>query len=75
MTWPARLAAGLLRSYQIIVSPFLPQVCRFEPSCSEFARQVVSSYGLAQGAWLALRRVGRCHPFHPGGYDPPLSRR
>ncbi|MBI4610940.1 MAG: membrane protein insertion efficiency factor YidD [Candidatus Rokubacteria bacterium] len=74
MAWVARLTAQLLRGYQVAVSPFLPRACRFEPSCSEFARQAVLTHGPARGLWFALKRLGRCHPLHPGGYDPPPAR-
>jgi len=65
-------AAGLvlIRFYQRWISPYTPPSCRFDPSCSEYAAQAVGRYGLARGGWLALRRLFRCHPFHPGGHDP-----
>ncbi|MDD5453115.1 MAG: membrane protein insertion efficiency factor YidD [Candidatus Bipolaricaulis sp.] len=56
--------------YQRVVSPFLPRRCRFVPSCSEYARQAILRYGPLRGGWLALRRLVRCGPWHPGGYDP-----
>ncbi|MBC7170146.1 membrane protein insertion efficiency factor YidD [Candidatus Bipolaricaulota bacterium] len=59
-----------LDAYQRVVSPILPQRCRFHPSCSEYARQAVLRYGLLRGGWLALRRLARCGPWHPGGHDP-----
>jgi putative membrane protein insertion efficiency factor len=59
-----------LRSYQTAVSPFLPSACRFYPTCSEYARQAVEQYGALKGAWMGLRRLARCHPFHAGGFDP-----
>ncbi len=62
---------ALIFLYQRLVSPFLPPACRFYPSCSEYARQSVSKYGPFKGAWRALRRLSRCHPFHPGGVDLP----
>jgi uncharacterized protein len=61
---------ALLRSYKVIVSPLLPPACRFVPSCSEYAHEAVSRYGALRGGWLSVRRLARCHPFHPGGYDP-----
>jgi putative membrane protein insertion efficiency factor len=67
----SRLAAGGVLAYQRFVSPWLPRACRFAPTCSEYARQALLEHGLARGAWLALRRLASCHPFHPGGYDPP----
>lgn len=61
---------GLVRAYQVGLSPFLGRRCRFIPSCSQYAHDAVGSYGLWRGSHLALRRLARCHPFHPGGYDP-----
>jgi putative membrane protein insertion efficiency factor len=60
----------LVSFYRRALSPFLTQRCRFVPSCSAYAEEALRSHGAAHGSWLALRRVGRCHPFHPGGYDP-----
>jgi putative membrane protein insertion efficiency factor len=71
MSWGARLAVVVVRGYQLVLRPLLPAACRFEPSCSEYARDVLAEHGLTRGTWLAMRRVGRCHPFHAGGYDPP----
>jgi putative membrane protein insertion efficiency factor len=59
-----------LRGYRRFLSPLLPPRCRFLPSCSEYAVEAVQVHGAARGSWLALRRVARCHPFHPGGHDP-----
>jgi putative membrane protein insertion efficiency factor len=70
----AEVAAAVIGAYQRLVSPFLPRACRFAPTCSEYARQAVLEQGLMKGVWLAVRRVARCHPFHPGGYDPPPAR-
>ena len=69
-----RLAVGALRAYQLLASPLLPAACRFAPSCSEYARLAVVEHGVARGIWLAAGRVLRCHPFHPGGWDPPPTR-
>jgi putative membrane protein insertion efficiency factor len=69
--WPARLAARLVWVYQVALRPLLPPACRFEPSCSEYSHQVLLTHGLAGGAWLSIRRIARCHPWHAGGYDPP----
>lgn len=71
MTRLANLAAWLLLGYKKVLSPLLPRACRFEPTCSEYARQAMLSHGLARGSWLALKRLTRCHPLNPGGYDPP----
>jgi putative membrane protein insertion efficiency factor len=65
-----RLALGLIRLYQHTFSRVLPPSCRFQPSCSEYGYQAIERYGVLRGGWLALRRIGRCHPFSPGGYDP-----
>ena len=61
---------GLLYFYKGAISPWLPAACRFTPSCSVYAMGAVRTHGPLRGSWLALRRLGRCHPFHPGGYDP-----
>jgi putative membrane protein insertion efficiency factor len=61
---------GLLRFYRIGISPLLGRNCRFHPSCSEYAVEAVERHGALRGGWLAAKRVGRCHPFTPGGYDP-----
>jgi hypothetical protein len=67
---PRLVAMGLIRAYQILVSPWLAGNCRFLPSCSQYAMEALERHGLFRGGWLALRRLGRCHPFRPGGYDP-----
>lgn len=59
-----------IRFYQRWASPGLPAACRFEPSCSRYAQEAIERYGLARGGWLALRRLGRCHPLHAMGFDP-----
>jgi hypothetical protein len=64
------LLIGLLRIYRYAISPLLGRNCRFHPSCSEYAVEAVERHGAWRGGWLAIKRVGRCHPFHPGGYDP-----
>ena len=60
----------LLRAYQVLISPLLPPACRFTPTCSEYAIEAVRQHGALRGFYLATRRLLRCHPFHPGGYDP-----
>lgn len=60
----------LIRAYQLAVSPWLGNRCRFHPSCSEYSMEALRRHGLLRGLWLGVRRVGRCHPWHPGGYDP-----
>ncbi len=72
----ARLLLCAIRLYQRAVSPLLGPVCRFHPSCSHYAAGCIQMHGVLRGSWLALKRLGRCHPFNPGGYDPvPLPRR
>jgi len=61
---------ALLKGYKLALSPLLPPSCRFIPTCSEYAMAAIQRYGAARGSLLALRRLLRCHPFHPGGYDP-----
>ena len=65
---------ALLRGYQYVLRPMRGSNCRFYPSCSDYAREAIEQYGPLRGVWLAIRRVGRCHPYHPGGFDPvPLK--
>lgn len=66
----ARGAIALLSGYKRVVSPLLPPACRFVPTCSEYAAEAIGKYGLLKGAALAIGRLARCHPFHPGGVDP-----
>ena len=61
---------GLIRLYQYGISPFLGRNCRHYPSCSAYAVEALQRHGVLQGLWLAMRRVARCHPWHPGGFDP-----
>lgn len=65
-----QLVIALLRVYKAVISPLLPPACRFYPSCSEYMLQAVEKHGALRGAWLGLKRLGRCHPFHSGGFDP-----
>ena len=67
---PQRLFIGLIRFYQRAISPYFPACCRYTPTCSQYALEAVRKYGALKGGYLALRRILRCHPFHPGGYDP-----
>jgi putative membrane protein insertion efficiency factor len=60
----------LIRLYQRALSPLLGPRCRYYPSCSQYAHEALEEHGLARGLWFALRRIGRCHPLHPGGFDP-----
>ena len=70
MTMIDSLALGLLRLYKRAISPFLPPSCRFVPTCSEYGYEAIERHGVWLGSWFALRRLARCHPFCPGGYDP-----
>ena len=63
-------AVGAIRLYQRVISPLLPPVCRYYPSCSQYAAEAIQKHGLIGGSALALRRLARCHPWHPGGVDP-----
>jgi hypothetical protein len=60
----------LIRLYRLLLSPWLGQHCRFEPSCSSYALTAIRRYGAARGSWLAVKRLSRCHPWHAGGFDP-----
>jgi putative membrane protein insertion efficiency factor len=61
---------SLLRFYKAVISPWLPPSCRFVPTCSEYAREAIERHGAMRGSWMGVRRLLKCHPFHPGGYDP-----
>lgn len=65
-----KIVLWLIYLYQAAISPFVGHCCRFFPTCSDYAIDAVKKYGVFKGLWLALRRVGRCHPFHRGGHDP-----
>lgn len=67
---PGQIMILLIRAYQLVVSPMLGPHCRFAPTCSSYAIEAIQLHGVIKGFWLALRRVTRCHPWHPGGYDP-----
>ncbi len=64
------LVLWLIRSYQRFISPALPPSCRFMPTCSQYSYEAIVRYGFWTGGWLAVKRMARCHPFNPGGYDP-----
>ncbi len=73
MMWrqiPARMVMALVRLYQLTLAGLLGPCCRFHPSCSSYMIEALRAHGLGKGLWLGIRRIGRCHPFHPGGYDP-----
>lgn len=61
---------AVLKGYKLFVSPLLPSACRYSPTCSEYMLDAVSRHGALRGMWMGLKRLGRCHPFHQGGYDP-----
>jgi hypothetical protein len=64
------LIVGTIRFYQRRISPLTGPTCRFHPTCSQYTLEAVQKYGSLKGSWLGVRRIFRCHPFHPGGYDP-----
>jgi hypothetical protein len=64
------IALALIRFYRRWISVVLPASCRFYPSCSQYTYQAIEKYGVLRGGWLGVRRISRCHPFHPGGFDP-----
>ncbi|WP_293728592.1 membrane protein insertion efficiency factor YidD [uncultured Phascolarctobacterium sp.] len=59
-----------IRFYQLFISPLFPPTCRFYPTCSAYAIEAIQKKGPVRGLWLALKRIAKCHPYHPGGYDP-----
>ncbi len=60
----------LIKGYRRFISPLFPPSCRFRPTCSQYTLEAIEKFGAIQGSWLGLKRILRCHPFHPGGYDP-----
>jgi putative membrane protein insertion efficiency factor len=64
------LLIALIRVYRLLISPLFPPSCRFQPTCSQYALDAVERFGAIRGSWMAIKRILRCHPFHPGGYDP-----
>ena len=66
----SRLLVGLIRGYQLALSPYFGRQCRFEPTCSHYAQEAIVKYGALRGSWLGMRRIARCHPWCEGGYDP-----
>lgn len=67
---PRTWVVALIRIYQKLVSPNLGANCRYQPTCSSYAAEAIGKFGVARGTWLGLKRIGRCHPLRPGGYDP-----
>ncbi|MGB1159122.1 MAG: membrane protein insertion efficiency factor YidD [Porticoccaceae bacterium] len=65
-----RLILGLIKLYQLVLSPLLGKNCRFHPTCSEYAAEAIDRHGVVRGGYLSLRRLIKCHPFHSGGFDP-----
>jgi putative membrane protein insertion efficiency factor len=70
VTPPARLLVLVVRAYQWVLAPLLPPACRFEPTCSAYAVEALGRHGAVRGGWLTLRRLARCNPWGPAGYDP-----
>ena len=67
---PRKAVVGLVRGYQLLISPLLGPSCRFRPTCSAYAITSLDRFGVLRGGWLAAKRIGRCHPWNPGGFDP-----
>jgi putative membrane protein insertion efficiency factor len=70
LRFPRNMAKACIWVYRKGISPYFPPTCRYVPTCSEYAMEAIERYGLAKGTRMALKRIGRCHPFHEGGYDP-----
>ena len=70
MSVPGRVLLAGIAAYKKLLSPLLGQRCRFAPTCSTYAAEAIATHGALRGGWLAVRRIARCHPFHPGGHDP-----
>ncbi|WP_300672103.1 membrane protein insertion efficiency factor YidD [Desulfoluna sp.] len=67
---PKQVFIGLIKAYQYLISPLTGPRCRFYPTCSAYAIEAYERYGILKGSWLAVKRILKCHPFHPGGFDP-----
>lgn len=65
-----RVLIWLVKGYRRFISPLFPPACRYTPTCSQYALEAIEKYGALKGGWMAIKRILRCHPFHPGGYDP-----
>lgn len=70
----SRVAIFVIRVYQAVISPLMPPSCRYLPTCSQYMIEAVERFGPARGIWLGMKRIGRCHPFHAGGFDPVPER-
>ncbi len=70
LTLPARAMIAMIKLYRLVLSPWIGNQCRFHPSCSHYAQEAIETHGAMRGAWLTLKRLGRCHPWHEGGCDP-----
>lgn len=68
--WPREVVLALIRMYQISLAHIMVSQCRYTPSCSRYTYEAVERYGALRGSWMGMKRILRCHPFHPGGYDP-----
>lgn len=65
-----KLFISLIRFYQVVISPLKPPSCRFYPTCSQYGLEAIQRFGALKGGWLAIKRISKCHPMHPGGFDP-----
>lgn len=65
-----RILVAVIKGYKLLISPLLPPACRFQPTCSEYAMEAIGRFGVFRGGRMAIARILRCHPLHPGGYDP-----
>ena len=70
MSFSSAVSLRLIQAYRLAISPLFPPSCRYAPTCSEYYYDAIAEHGLLRGGWLGIRRIARCHPFHPGGVDP-----
>jgi putative membrane protein insertion efficiency factor len=68
--WPREVVLAMIRVYQVSLAHIMVSQCRYTPSCSRYTYEAVERYGALRGSWMGMKRILRCHPFHPGGYDP-----